>query len=312
MKNKVNIFRKVTLSFLSFVIASSIISCDSDIFRDELPDSNTKVDTVLPTADFSFIPDPDDFTKITFSDLSFESTTYMWDFGGGATSTEKDPTYTFAGGEGVYPVTLTVSDDNNATNSVTYNVKVVDVFVAITPTILNGDFSDGQNGWKVSSFTGGTTSPFNSSGDGSWINYDGSDNGAKTPGAKWTMSTSAGEWVSSNTRYAYQSIIVSPNTDYVLEYEYAIVDALAADPTGGRRIVAEILDGHFDDGAKAVANSNAGALAQHIGTNAAGKTIFTTVEVNFTSNATGEIAIWIYGVTPVDSYIDNVKVYPAN
>lgn len=310
MKNITNIYLKTIILCLGLITTSFFISCE-DLFREDLPDSNSKVDTVLPSADFSYIPNANDFATIEFSDLSFESTTYLWDFGGGATSSEQDPVYTFAG-EGTYPVTLTVSDANGASDSITQDVVVEDLFVPITPQILNGDFSDGQNDWKVSSFPGGTTSPFNSSSDGSWLNYDGSDNGAKTAGAKWTRSTSAGEWVSSSSRYAYQAIIVSPNTDYILEYEYAIKDDTATDPTGGRRIVGEILDGHFSDGNDAVASSNAGALASHVGTQALGKTVFTTVEERFTSNDSGQIAIWIYGVTPVDAYVDNVKVYPAN
>ena len=32
--------------------------------------------------------------------------------------------------------------------------------------------------WTFSKFTGGTTLPFNASSDGSWLNYDGTDNGA--------------------------------------------------------------------------------------------------------------------------------------
>ncbi|MEM5567073.1 PKD domain-containing protein [Psychroserpens sp. AS72] len=312
MKNKINIFRRV--SVLSLCLISGIVfnSCES-AFEFDLPESNSQIDTVLPTADFSYVPDPDNFKTIQFTDLSFQSTTYLWDFGGGATSELQDPIYTFAG-EGTYPVTLTASDANGASDMITIDVEVVDVFVPISPEILNGDFSNGQNDWKFSSFSGGTTSPFNSSSDGSWINYDGSDNGSKTPGAKWTMSTSAGVYLSSNTRYAYQELIVSPNTEYVLEYLYAIKtpDEQSGVADGGNRIIGGIIDGHFDDGADGIASYDAGPLLNHVGTEVLGKTVFTTVELTFTSNASGEIAILIYGVTDVDAYVDNVKVYPAD
>lgn len=185
---------------------------------------------------------------------------------------------------------------------------------AITPNIINGDFTSGQDDWKVSTFTGGTTSPFNSSSDGSWANYDGSNNGSKTAGAKWTQSTSAGEYKSADTRYAYQALTLTPNTAYILEYEYAIKDDDATDPTGGRRIVGEILDGHFEDGVNAAASSEAGnALVTHVGTIAEGKfsdTIGTKVRAEFTSNNSGQVSIWIWAVTPVDAYVDNVKVHP--
>ena len=310
MKNSVNFFRRATMLFLTALTITFFVGCEKS-FEFKLPDSNSKVDTVLPTADFGYIPDADDFTKILFSDLSFESTRYLWDFGGGNTSTEKDPVFTFAG-EGTYPVTLTVSDENGASDAVRIDVIVVDIFVAIQPDIINGDFSDGQSDWKFSDFSGGTTSPFNSSSDGSNLNYDGSDNGSKTAGAKWTMSTSAGAYVSSNTRYAYQAIVVSPNTDYVLEYEYAIKDDGTQAP-GDNRIVGGILDGHFNDGADAIASDAAGgSLASFIGDEDLGKGNFTTVELEFTANASGEVAILIYGVTDVDAYVDNVKVYPKD
>jgi len=307
MKNLIRIFQSITMLCLFALTTILFTGCESQ-FEFELPEANSKEDTVLPAADFSYIPDADDFTTVQFTNLSFESTTYKWDFGGGVTSSEVDPSHTFSG-EGVYPVTLTASDGNGASDMITIDVKVEDVFVAITPDILNGDFNEGQDDWKFSSFTGGTTSPFNSSSDGSWLNYDGSDNGSKTAGAKWTMSTSAGAYLSANTRYAYQAIVVSPNTDYVLEYEYAIKDDGTQAP-GDNRIIGGMLDGHFDDGADAVASYNDAPLLSHVGDLDLGKTVFTTVQLPFTSNTSGEVAILIFGVTDVDAYVDNVKVYP--
>jgi len=310
MKNRFNFIRRATKLFLCLSLAIFLNSCE-DAFKFDLPEANSKVDTVLPSADFSYIPDGGDFTTIIFTNLSTESTTFEWDFGGGNTSTEQDPTFTFAGGEGTYPVTLKVSDANGASDEITIDVIVVDIFVALTPEILNGDFSDGQDDWKFSTFTGGTTSPFNSSSDGSNLNYDGSDNGSKTPGAKWTMSTSAGAYLSSNTRYAYQAIVVSPNTDYILEYEYAIKNDGTQAP-GDNRIIGGILDGHFEDGADAIPSFDALPLVSFVGSEDLGKGVFTTVEAQFTSNASGEVAILIYGVTDVDAYVDNVKVYPVD
>ena len=76
------------------------------------------------------------------------------------------------------------------------------------------------------------------------------------------------------------------------------------------RIVGGIIDGHFDDGALGVSSYNEGPLARHVGDQNLGKGNFTTVKLEFTSNASGQIAILIYGVTNVDAYVDNVKVYP--
>lgn len=308
MKNKLNIFRKTTIFLLSIVIAGLTVSCE-DYFAFDLPEAGSKPDTVLPYADFSYMPDANDFKTVIFTDLSLESTDYLWDFGGGVTSKEQDPTHTFPG-EGTFPVTLTVSDANGASDSITINVVVEDLFVPLSPEIFNGDFENGNANWSISSFTGGTTSPFNTSSDGSWLKYDGTDNGSKTKGAKWTKSTSAGAYLSSDTRYAYQAIVVSPNVEYILEYEYAIKteDEQSGVAPEGNRIIGEILDGHFSDGADAVAST---PLVTYVGTEVKGKVVFTTVQIPFTSNASGEVAIWISAVTDVDAYVDNVKVYPA-
>ena len=315
MKNKLNIFNKAIKVMLCLSAIALMVSCE-EAFDYELPEAGSLPDNSLPVANFDYIPDAVNFRKINFNNLSFESIKYEWDFGGGNTSTDKDPSYTFADGEGTYAVTLTALDANNASNTVTLDVVVVDRFVPLPVTILNGDFNGGSSDWKFESFTGGTTNPFNSSSDGSFTNYDGTDNGAKTKGAKWTKSTSAGAYLSANTRYAYQPIIVSPTlpdrtVKYILEYEYAIKTPAeqAGVAPNGNRIISEVLNAHFSDGANAVASDH---VSQFIATEVKGKTSHTTVKQQFTTNGTGQMAIMFYAVTDVDVYIDNVKVYAAD
>ncbi|MFZ1750269.1 MAG: PKD domain-containing protein [Saprospiraceae bacterium] len=309
MKQNLILSRKIVMLYISALSLIFFIGCES-AFTFDLPEANSKPDTVLPKADFSYIPDANDFQKIIFKNLSFESTKYSWDFGGGK-STSIDPSFTFPG-EGTFKVTLTASDENGASNTVTKDVVVKDVFVPITPEVQNGDMESGTANWSFSTFTGGTTSPFNTSSDGSWLKYDGTDNGSKTAGAKWTKSTSGGAYLSSNTRYAYQPIVVSPKKKYILEYEYAI--KTEAEQSGiapdGNRIIGGILDGHFSDGADAIKSNDQGALLKFIGTKVLGKTTFTTVKLEFTANASGKVGILIYAVTDVDAYVDNVRVYP--
>lgn len=184
---------------------------------------------------------------------------------------------------------------------------------APAPTVTNGDFEEGQNDWKHETFTGGNTNPFNSSSDGSWFDYNGVNQGEKTGGAKWTQSTSAAEFKSENTRYAYQALTLDPNTTYIFEFEYAIKSDDATEPVGGRRVVGEILPGHFADGADGAASSEAGsALVTLVGSTAEGKfsdTVGSKLEGEFTTDGTGQVSIWLWAVTPVDAYIDNVKVY---
>lgn len=314
MKKQLNIFRNTMMAVVCLSVVFLSVSCES-AFEFELPDSGSIEDTSLPVAAFAYIPNAEDFRTLDFNNLSTESINYFWDFGGGNTSTDKDPSYTFVDGEGSYPVTLIASDGNDEADTLTVMVDVVDKFVPLPVTVFNGDFTDGSAEWKFASFTGGNTNPFNSSSDGSWLNYDGTDNGSKTKGAKWTKSTSAGAYLSSNTRYAYQAIIVSPSSvergvKYILEYEYAIKTPAeqAGVAPGGNRVISEILDGYYEDGADAVAST---PLSQYVGTEVKGKTSFTLVEQEFTTNESGEVAIMIYAVTDVDLYVDNVKVYAA-
>ena len=295
----------------SFLITSCNPTIDSLVY--ELPEANSKADLTPPKASFAATVTAD-YLTYTFSNTSSSATKYSWDFGDGKTSTNKDGENTFPG-EGKYTVTLTAKDKLGVESKFAVTVEVVKPIIppSIIPDILNGDFTRGTADWKIASFTGGNTNPFNSSSDGSFTNYDGTDNGGKTGGAKWAKSTSAGDYLSSSTRYAYQAINITPNKLYILEFEYAIksdTEQSGVAP-GGNRLIGEILDGHFSDGADAVASSNKGPLARQIGDKALGKTTFTKVTKVFTSNATGNVSIWIYGVTDVDAYVDNVKVYPA-
>ena len=316
MKKQLSIFNKTVRLVLCLSVMVFTVSCE-EAFEFELPEAGSIADLTPPVAAFAYIPDAVNFRTINFNNLSTESTNYVWDFGDGNTSTEKDPSFTFVAGEGTYPVTLTALDANNASTVVTVDVVVQDVFVPLPVEILNGDFDGGSSDWKFSTFTGGNTNPFNSSADGSFTNYDGSDNGAKTRGAKWTKTTSAGVYLSANTRYAYQAILVSPSIPsertvrYILEYEYAIKTPAqqAGVAAGGNRIFSEVLGGHFADGADAVASE---PISQFVASEVLGKTSHTTVEQEFIANGSGEMAIMFYAVTDVDVYIDNVKVYAAD
>lgn len=204
-----------------------------------------------------------------------------------------------------------------ANDHATISVDNIYLYKDPTSVVLNGDFDDGQDMWKFSTFTDGTTSPFGSSSDGSDLNYDGTDNGGKTSGAKWSSSQSGGEFRSSGSRYAYQELLLTPDTNYILEYQYAIKDDSGDDPIGGRRVVGVVMGGYYVDGADAVSDLSSNNLGYHEGFVAEGKfsdtpgDIGTIVQIPFTSNGSGEVSIMFYAVTPKDAYMDNVKVFVA-
>lgn len=288
-----------------FMLSLGFVSCD---FEFALPEAGSIADATPPSASFSASQtDPEDWRVVSFSNESVSATTFSWAFGTGDTSDAANPSYTYPG-EGTYTVTLTASDANGVTNTFMKEINVVEPEEpdAIVPTVNNGDFSQGQDGWKISSFTDGTTSPYNSSSDGSNNDYDGNDTGSKTAGAKWTNGTSAGPLLSGNSRFAYQAFTVSANTTYIVEWEYAIKND-KEDVAGGDRLVLQILDGHYSDGKDAL---SAPVISEHVGDVAIGKGNFTLVKQEFDTNDSGLIAIWLWGVTSEDAYADNIKLYP--
>ncbi len=333
MKNKIKIFSKRLGLLLTVAIASFIVSCE---LRPELPETGSIPDATPPTADFSYIPTAEDFRILSFSNLSTEATNYIWDFGGNAsvcemvdgtlvcatesTTTAFEPFAKFEAGEGVYTVKLTALDANEASHTVEIEVEVIDEFVPLPVTVLNGDFEDGQDNWKISFSNGWNNNGFESSSDGSNNLYDGTDNGSKTRGAKWNASRSVGSLASSNTRVAYQPLVVSPSSEertvkYVLEFEYAIKDDIATDPPEGRIVIADIIEGHYDDGWAAYQKTDRGGGTSLLHMEVAevkGKGNFTVVTGEFDAPESGLVSVMLSAITPVDVYVDNVKVYPLD
>ncbi|WP_422861161.1 PKD domain-containing protein [Flagellimonas sp. W118] len=210
MKYQVNIFKRTKLLLATLVVASIVVSCVGDeLFRDELPGANSKVDTVFPEANFSYASSSDDFRTINFTNLSTEALQFAWDFGDGNTSSDEDPSFTFSDGEGTYPVSLTATDGNGMSGTTTIDVIVVEG--PFQPIIVEAGFEDdtlpagggdGRDSWRNNDLGGVIQIT------GSPVTFG--DQGAKLP-------------VPAGDRIGYQEITVDPETNYDLSFWYTML-----------------------------------------------------------------------------------------
>lgn len=252
------------------VLAVSFTACD---FSYELPEANSKPDETPPSAFFTHSQGQgteDEWKDYTFSNLSNSATDYVWDFGDGNTSTEKDGKNTYPG-EGSYTVTLTASDKLGVSSTYSETIEVVkpEEPEAIVPVILENSFEDnslpdgtgdGRDSWR-NDFGGViqiTSSPV----------YDGKQ-AAKFP--------SAGD------RVGYQDgIAVSPNTDYILTYYYTM-------KSGTGNLTVKVLGGTISNLSEA-----AGAtLGEYVGTDTSDSSTYVKVSIPFNTGTNGSIAILI-------------------
>lgn len=111
-----------------FVFTFFLISCE---------DNESGIDFV----DFEarFISDIDNRT-VTFTNLSNQASSYLWEFGDDTESTLVNPVKTYEQ-DGTYSVTLTATDANGNTATFQDDIEVELILV------VNGDFENGSEGW---------------------------------------------------------------------------------------------------------------------------------------------------------------------
>ena len=286
MKNKFNfIGRAAKLFFCLAIIGLAFNSCE-DAFKYDLPEANSKADTVLPTANFSYASTLDDFKTIKFGNLSFEATTYVWDFGGGNTSTEQDPTFTFSG-EGTFPVTLTASDGRGVSDAITIDVIVVEG--PFQPIILEPGFED--------------NSLPDGSGDGrdSWRN---SDLGGviQITGSPVTFGTQGAKLPDDQSRIGYQEITVEANTNYDLRFWYTMLDN-SSDPYVIVSILGVTQFGPFLTPAEATA----GTIGSVTVNDTSEPDVYVEQKLSFNSGENDVVAIYFYA-GPVEARLDDFSI----
>lgn len=270
---RTNLIKMTKLSSILFLAGLVLFGSGcTELYEFELPEENSQIDTELPTADFTFAQDVVDFKLYQFQSLSTESTTFEWDFGTGDTSSEENPQYLFADGEGTYTVTLRTSDANGASATITQSVEVVEPEVpqAIIPEIfeasfedgaLEGGAGDGRDSWRNSDLGGViqiTSSPV----------FDGSQ---------------ASKYPSAGDRIAYQELEVSPNTDYKFTYYYT----LKTDNPGS--ITFDVLaGGGYTD------VTDAEVLGSFTGSDQTDADTYVEASLTFNTGANGTISIYVH------------------
>ncbi len=79
----------------------------------------------LPVATFQYEISEDNFLQVIFMNFSQNAVSYQWNFGDGETSTEENPTHTYAD-VGEYEVVLTASNAEGATATFSQTIQITD------------------------------------------------------------------------------------------------------------------------------------------------------------------------------------------
>lgn len=128
-----------------------------------------------PVVNFSASPTSSCTGAITFTDNSVPTpTSWLWDFGDGATSTQQNPTHTY-GADGIYTVTLTATNNFGSNTLVRNNLVTIDKPDA--PAVTHAMRCDpGSVLLRASALSGGTLNWFTSPSGGSSIATGGTYN----------------------------------------------------------------------------------------------------------------------------------------
>ena len=264
--------RTLLLGFFALALFSA---CEDEI----LPDVGSIPDETPPAASFSASADEADFLTINFTNTSVSATDYSWDFGDGSTSTERNPSHTYAE-VGDYTVSLLASDKLNQMDETSNTVTVAEPINNFEPEIFNPGFDiEGddsyRNGWRNGDLGGViqiTSSPVHAG-----------EKAAKFP--------------SGGDRIAYQLVTVERDTEYTLGFYYT----LKTDNTG--TITVDVLAG-------AVTNPDdlAGAtIASFTGDDQTSASTYVQGSVVFNSGDNTEVAVYVSNAG-VEARIDSFTI----
>jgi PKD repeat protein len=131
MKNAKQLFRNAFL-FLGIFSLLTFVSCKEE--EAPIPD---------PIASFQYEINNENYLMVKFNNFSQNATSFSWNFGDGETSTDENPTHTYAKA-GNYTVVLVASNSDNTTHNYTQSIEITDPNEALT--LLAGQTS---KTWKL-------------------------------------------------------------------------------------------------------------------------------------------------------------------
>jgi PKD repeat protein len=128
--------------------------CNKDYYPLMNPAQIAIISNELPVPDFDFSPHaPTDLESVSFTDLSYDVdgpiVSWYWEFGDGSISYDQEPYHKYMD-NGTYTITLTVTDNDHASNSISKDVIVTNVGPNATAGCDKTNISVGD----VVSFTG--------------------------------------------------------------------------------------------------------------------------------------------------------------
>ncbi len=234
-----------------------------------------------------------DFDGTGSSDSDGSIASYSWDFGDGATATGSTASHTYASG-GTYTVTLTVADDDGATDSEAKDVSVTDGTANSPPT---SDFTYSITDLTVD-FTDQSTDSDGSIASWSWDFGDGDTSTAQNPshtyasGGTYTVSLTVTDDDGATDTSAQDVTVTEPSTgDFTLSVSaYKVRGTQYADLTWDGATSTEV--DVYRDGAIVATTANDGAYTDTTGQKGGGSAVYQVCEAGTSTCSNEATATW--------------------
>lgn len=248
---------------------------------------------------------------------SREAVSFDWDFGDGTTSTEANPTHTYAGVSGAYDISLTVTSVTGGTD--TYIKEGVDASLLTNGSLDNYVFENDYLGFVVdidgNEITADSGNYFRDENNDIWETPDALEDWIRdnindsTVTVGMTTSEHEGTFAlkysnGDTQRRAYQEFSVTSGQTYTVSFYVAV----RADDITTDYMTAYIFDNEIlDETTGTLASANQSLNIQ--GTSPAGTTDRVYEERSITFTATGSTAVFYMTVTGgAETFLDTVRI----